>query len=55
MKKRQANRKDQKAEAVRRKKLLQFLEGDSPGWKDADHPELKDGAATWVRKLRRGH
>jgi len=23
-------------------------------WKDKDHPELKQGAAKWVRKLRRG-
>ena len=21
-------------------------------WKDADHPELKDGAEAWVRKIR---
>lgn len=41
-------------DAVRRTKLLRFLESDSPAWKDADHPELADGAAAWVRKLRRG-
>lgn len=23
-------------------------------WKDKDHPELKQGAAKWVKKLRRG-
>jgi hypothetical protein len=40
-------------EAVRRRKLLQFLESDAPGWKDADHPELGKGAAAWVRQLRR--
>ncbi len=40
-------------EAVRRRKLLQFLESDAPGWKDSDHPELSRGAATWVRQLRR--
>jgi len=39
-------------EAVRRRKLLQFLESDAPGWKDADHPELSDGSGAWVRKLR---
>ncbi len=39
-------------EAVRRKKLLQFLEGDTPAWKDADHPELARGAGAWVRELR---
>jgi hypothetical protein len=40
-------------EAVRRRKLLQFLESDAPGWKDADHPELAKGTAGWVRQLRR--
>jgi hypothetical protein len=39
-------------EAVRRKKLLRFLEGDTPEWKDADHPELAHGAGAWVIKLR---
>ena len=39
-------------EAVRRKKLLDFLESDAPAWKDSDHPELAHGAAKWVRKLR---
>ena len=39
-------------EALRRKKLLRFLEGDEPAWKDADHPELAKGAAAWVRGLR---
>src|SRR5882762_7755536 len=39
-------------EAVRRRKLLRFLESDTPGWKDADHPELARGAAAWVRELR---
>lgn len=39
-------------EAVRRRKLLQFLESDSLGWKDADHPELSEGAGVWVRQLR---
>jgi hypothetical protein len=40
-------------EAVRRKKLLQFLESDAPAWKDADHRELAQSAAAWVRWLRR--
>ena len=39
-------------EAVRRRKLLEFLESDTPGWKDADHPELSHGSGAWVRKLR---
>jgi hypothetical protein len=37
---------------VRRQKLLQFLEDDTPAWKDAAHPELAKGAANWVRKSR---
>jgi metal-responsive CopG/Arc/MetJ family transcriptional regulator len=37
---------------VRRQKLLQFLEGKEPSWKDEDHRELAGGAAAWVRKLR---
>jgi hypothetical protein len=40
-------------EAVRRRKLLRFLENDSAYWKDQDHPELAKGAASWVKKLRR--
>jgi len=27
-------------EAVRRRKLLRFLESDTPAWKDADHQNL---------------
>ncbi|HME13784.1 MAG TPA: hypothetical protein VKF79_13015 [Candidatus Acidoferrum sp.] len=38
-------------EAVRRAKLLDFLRSDE-GWNDADHPELRKGAASWVRKIR---
>ena len=39
-------------EAVRRRKLLRFLENDTPAWKDEDHPELSDGSDTWVREVR---
>ena len=39
-------------EAVRRKKLLRFLEGGEQAWKDGDHPELAGGAGAWVRELR---
>jgi hypothetical protein len=39
-------------EAVRRNKLLRFLESDTPAWKDTDHPELGQGPAEFVRKLR---
>jgi len=38
---------------VRRRRLLSFLEGKEPAWKDKDHPELAAGADTWVRQLRR--
>ena len=37
---------------VRRRRLLQILAGDTPIWKDEDHPELKDGAYAYVRKMR---
>lgn len=39
-------------EEVRRRKLLRFLEADEPAWREEDHPELKQGSASWVRKLR---
>ncbi len=39
-------------EAVRRRKLLRFLESDTPAWKDADHPELRRSAAEFTRELR---
>jgi len=39
---------------VRRRRLLQFLEGEDPAWKDTDHPELSHGSAEWVGKLRKG-
>ena len=37
---------------VKRLRLLKALERASGAWKDEDHPELKRGAAPWVRKLR---
>jgi len=39
-------------EAVRRRRLLEFLKSEEPIWKDADHPELQAGSAKWVRRLR---
>jgi len=39
-------------EEVRRQKLLRFLSRQEPAWKDEKHPELKRGAANWVRALR---
>jgi hypothetical protein len=40
-------------EAVKRRKLLRFLDSSEPAWDDRDHPELVRGSAPWVRKLRR--
>jgi hypothetical protein len=39
-------------EEVRRRKLLRFLESDDATWQEKNHPELKQGSAAWVRKLR---
>ena len=38
---------------VRRQKLLHFLENEEPAWKSANHPELAEGAAEWVRQIRK--
>ena len=35
---------------ARQKEALREAAGS---WKDKDHPELKDGSAAWVKKLRR--
>ena len=37
---------------IKRQHLRHVLKREEPIWKDADHPELKAGAAEWVRKLR---
>jgi hypothetical protein len=37
---------------IKRQQLLQIFKREEPIWKDEDHPELKDGAAAWVRKTR---
>jgi hypothetical protein len=36
-----------------RLRQLKALKGAAGAWKDRDHPELKDGAARWVTKLRK--
>ena len=33
---------------VERQELLAALETTAGGWKDKNHPELRDGAASWV-------
>ena len=38
---------------VKRREQLAALEQAAGGWRDQDHPELKRGAARWVRQLRR--
>jgi len=40
-------------DAVRRTKLLRFLEDDAPSGQDKDLSEPADSAARWVRQLRR--
>lgn len=37
---------------IKRRYLLEVFKNQEPIWKDEDHPELKDGAAEWVRKMR---
>jgi len=36
-----------------RLRQINALESMAGAWKDKDHPELKEGAAKWVKKLRR--
>jgi metal-responsive CopG/Arc/MetJ family transcriptional regulator len=38
---------------LRRLQQIRALEGVAGAWKDRDHPELKAGAASWVRELRK--
>jgi dethiobiotin synthetase len=35
-----------------RLRQIKALESAAGSWKDEDHPELKGGAAKWVKKLR---
>jgi hypothetical protein len=37
---------------IKRQQLLRLFKRKEPIWKDEDHPELKDGAAAWIRKMR---
>jgi molybdopterin synthase catalytic subunit len=37
---------------TKRELLLDLFKRKEPIWKDEDHPELKDGAAAWIRKMR---
>ncbi|MGB8834836.1 MAG: hypothetical protein WCC95_21970 [Candidatus Sulfotelmatobacter sp.] len=38
---------------VRRRKLLRFLESETPAWRGERHPEMANDAAAWVRALRK--
>jgi len=38
---------------LRRLQQIEALRGAAGSWKDKDHPELKEGAARWVRQLRK--
>jgi Arc/MetJ-type ribon-helix-helix transcriptional regulator len=40
-------------EKLMRLRQIKALEAAAGSWKDKDHPELKQGAAKWVAKLRR--
>ena len=40
-----------KSREINRRRLLEVFKSEEPIWKDEDHPELKDGAAEWVRKM----
>jgi hypothetical protein len=37
---------------IQRRKQRNALRASKGSWKDKDHPELKDGAAAWVSKMR---
>jgi hypothetical protein len=37
---------------IRRLRILAALDRAAGSWKDKDHPELKNGSAKWVEKLR---
>jgi hypothetical protein len=36
-----------------RLRQIKALETAAGTWKDKDHPELKEGSGTWVKKIRR--
>jgi len=38
---------------LRRRRLLAFLRSGSPAWRAQDHPELANGSAAWIRRLRK--
>ena len=38
---------------LKRLRMLRAVQRAAGSWKDADHPELRRGAARWVAKLRK--
>jgi hypothetical protein len=38
---------------IKRQQLLDLFKHKGPIWKDKDQPELKQGAAAWVRRVRK--
>jgi len=38
-----------------RLRQIQALKAATGAWKDKNHPELRQGAAKWVKKLRRDY
>ena len=41
------------AEKLMRYRQIAAIKAAAGAWKDKDHPELKDGAAKWVSRMRR--
>jgi hypothetical protein len=39
-------------EEIQRRQQREALRAARGAWKDEDHPELKDGALTWVKQMR---
>lgn len=37
---------------LKRRHLLEFLNQTEPAWRDENHPELAEGSAAWVHKMR---
>lgn len=39
-------------EEIQRRNQREALKKATGAWKDEDHPELRDGSAAWVRRIR---
>ena len=38
---------------IRRREQVEAIRLAAGSWKDADHPELADGADAWIRQMRK--